>query len=164
MCINTDNLSIPQSFIPLLQNYVSTIATITPTVPNMQHGQENQQKQRIFNNHDYHQSIQRLFNIESSSSSLSSSEITNQISSIWQICIERNYSKDFLLRTNPNRFNTTNCQQHQWIFQSQIQYAIVWTYNRFHDNEDGNCGLGLDEYSDDEEIDYDAKGILWTLV
>ena len=168
-CINTDNLTIPQSFIPLLQNYVSTIATITPIVANMQYPQDKQQQQqqRRLNNH-HQQSINKLFNIESTSSSLSSSEVTtttNQISSLWQIHIERNYSKDFLLRTNPNKFNTANTQQpKQWIFQSQVLYAIVWTYNQFHDSEHGNRGLGLDDYSDDEEIDYDAKEILWRLI
>ena len=173
-CINTDILSIPKHFIGLLQNYASTIATITPLAGTKPVVKTKQANQDLSSQKERNQTLQKLFSINDKSDTHVS--IVNQISSLWQVRIERNYSKDFLLRTNPLDLqriymSSQHEQQHQ---QQSIQmnyhcnaiYAIIWTYDQMNDYEDSSYDherLGFDD-NDDEEIDYDAREIVWRLV
>ncbi len=153
--INTDNLSIPKQFTNVLQNYVSTIATITPTTMQNDNSEGNRQSLQKDNS-----KIQMLFNMEKNSSF---SNVPSQVSSFWEVHVERDFSKDFLLRTNPlgiiNQFKNQQLQhQPTMVFQTRALYAIIWTYDQYHDPRD------IYQDSDDEDVDFDAKEILWRLL
>ncbi len=201
-CINTDKLSIPKQFIGLLQNYAPTIATITaPTSSSSSSSSSNstkgpanqsnsssvrqQQNQQLSPSQRYNQTSQKLFNIEDESNDHADNKknvssihnLSNQISSLWIVCIEHNYSKNFLLRINPLDLQSTcihqqqqqeyHHQQMQMSFHCNALYAIIWTHDQFNDCDDSfyNPTLRLDDNDEEEEeIDYDAKEIVWSII
>ena len=160
---------------------MSTIATISPatiddkgiqsisSVHMGHHHQQFHQRQQhsAYQKYSNNTTVQKLFNMdqhdkESMNNSLSMTFLANQISSVWHVHIEHNHSKDWPLHINPldlQKFHQYQQRHGQKSFYCNVVYAVIWTYDQFNDFEDSDY-----YHSDGEDIDYDAKEIVWKLI
>ncbi len=161
--INTDKLLLPkqqqqQHLSTLIRNYVPTIATII---------QKEEATSNSRHNHDLTDS--RIFT-ESFSNS--------QISSLWEIYFEHDVWKEMFYysgsccnrQTNSN--DDDNISEEKIKFSTSLFYAIVWTY----DQEPETDGIGrgsdrrykshfcLEEDEEADDVDYEAKEIVWMTI
>ena len=193
LSINTDKLQLQpnqqQQFTTLTQNYVTTVATIQKKKDDMtmetnfNHGKNNH---HIHNsskhNHNRHCGENASTNDQqqqSMSNAMSSSMISpNQISSMWELCIEHHIWKEESILSHigsshdgTSYSNHTKSEIHRNVkYHATVLYAIIWTFEQGMEDDDNDHGYDKKSESgkyieyEAEEIDYDAMEIVWKVL
>lgn len=177
LSINTDRLPLlpnqQQQLTTLTQNYITTIATIQKKkdalMQNFSNSKNNKNK-----NHQYQENNSINDKQKSMSNTTLSSMISpNQISSMWEVCVKHHmWKEESMLSYSPNSNHTKNNFSQNMRYHATALYAIMWTFEQGTEEDDDCYGDDYDDKSEnggfieyeDEDIDYDAKEIVWKVL